>query len=104
MFIDKTTNSISSAPAERNVCGNGARATYLSLRWSEKKSLAVARSINISLLMVAKANNILLTPDLNSRPTKLLAKLTGQNAADTPRNNQQLTHLSSLLLQILLSL
>jgi hypothetical protein len=51
MFIDLAVNSITGAPAERNVSGKGyGDRLRVLLRWIEKKSLAVARSINISHL------------------------------------------------------
>jgi hypothetical protein len=39
MFIEKPMNSITGAPAERHVSGDGPlRLTSVSLRWSEKES------------------------------------------------------------------
>jgi hypothetical protein len=68
MFIDKAMNSTGGAPAERNVSGQGCmRATYVSLRWSEKKSMAVMRSINISPRNGAKARMFKSTFILRSR-------------------------------------
>jgi hypothetical protein len=44
MFIDNAINAISGARAERNVSCNGASDRLrVSLRWSEKKSLAFVR-------------------------------------------------------------
>jgi hypothetical protein len=57
MFIDSATNSITRAPAERNVSANGTWwPTYVSLRWSEENLLEVACSINISPLMGRRAS------------------------------------------------
>ena len=67
MFIESATNSITRAPAERNVSANGTWwSTYVSLRWSEEKSFELACSINISPLMGRRATMFCRTSKLNT--------------------------------------
>jgi len=61
MFIDSAASSITRAPAERNVSANSMRwPTYVSLRWSEKKSFGGRVFYRHLAPNGAKSNNVLL--------------------------------------------
>ena len=61
MFMDIATNSITRAPAERNVSGNGTWGPiYVSLRWTEEKSFGGRAFYKHLAPNGANGNNVLL--------------------------------------------
>jgi hypothetical protein len=81
MFIESATNSITRAPAERNVSANGKRVTdYVSLLWSEEKCFGGRGFYKHLAPNGAKSKNVLLHFWVESANDKSLGLTTPQTA------------------------